>query len=113
MGGGGGGGGGGGFFSLLRLIASASLITREYVERHLQAAQGGTPSLDFVDIMNDEERVRQHSKALRAGNLPELNYSASQLADLKKVSQERIAADRLRKMGFQPKESMGVRYEDA
>ncbi|KAJ3294082.1 hypothetical protein HK104_003934 [Borealophlyctis nickersoniae] len=66
----------------------------------------------FVDIMNDEEHLRRQSKAMRSGRAMELGYSKEQLAELKKVSEERIAADRLRKMGYQPKESMGVRYEE-
>lgn len=83
-----------------------------------------------VVSLEDEERLRQHSKALRANKLPEINFSRDQLAELKKVihissvlwsvqsltifskvSEERVAADRLRKMGYQPKESLGVRYE--
>ncbi|KAI8816146.1 uncharacterized protein EV422DRAFT_546935 [Fimicolochytrium jonesii] len=81
----------------------------------LRAEAGGMDHEPEFNILNDEERLKQHSKALRStgagSKLPELNYSDTQLAEIKKVSEERIAADRLRKMGFEPKNSLGVRYE--
>ena len=78
----------------------------------MERAQAGDEAGEVFDLLNDEERLRQHSKALRSqGAKMELGYSKEELAELKKVSEERIAADRLRKMGYQPKESMGVRYD--
>ncbi|KAJ3159062.1 hypothetical protein HDU86_001961 [Geranomyces michiganensis] len=79
------------------------------IRQQAEAGQdGNTPEFD---ILKDEEMLKQHSKTLRMGKLPELNYSQDQLNELKKVSIDRVAADRLRKMGYQPKDSMGVRYE--
>jgi hypothetical protein len=34
-----------------------------------------------------------------------------QVENLRRVQNERVAAEKLRKMGYQPKESMGIRYE--
>ncbi|KND05160.1 uncharacterized protein SPPG_00828 [Spizellomyces punctatus DAOM BR117] len=78
-----------------------------------QRAEAGVEDTGEFNILNDEERLKQHSKALRAGRLPEPSFTKDQLAELKKVSEERIAADRLRKMGYVPKDSLGVRYEEA
>jgi hypothetical protein len=36
--------------------------------------------------------------------------SKDQLLEVKRISEERVAADKLRKMGFRPKDGMGVRY---
>ncbi|KAJ3049259.1 hypothetical protein HK097_009719 [Rhizophlyctis rosea] len=85
----------------------------ESEQRTMERAQAGDDDSATFDLLNDEERLRKHSKALRssAGSKMELGYSKEELAELKKVSEERIAADRLRKMGYQPKDSMGVRYD--
>ncbi|KAJ3149193.1 hypothetical protein HDU89_003909 [Geranomyces variabilis] len=83
---------------------------REQLVRQ-QAEAGEDAIMPEFDITKDEEMLKRHSKSLRMGKLPELNYSQDQLNELKKVSDDRVAADRLRKMGYQPKDSMGVRYE--
>ncbi|KAJ3035108.1 hypothetical protein HDV00_004330 [Rhizophlyctis rosea] len=84
----------------------------EEEQRTRQHAELGDDN-DTFDLTNDERNLASHSKALRSGKSMELGYSQEELAELKKVSEERIAADRLRKMGYQPKESMGVRYSNA
>ena len=38
-------------------------------------------------------------------------YTKEQLLEVRRVTAERIQAEKLRKMGFTLKESMGVRYE--
>ena len=38
-------------------------------------------------------------------------YTKEQLLEVRRVTAERIQAEKLRKMGFTPKESMEVRYE--
>lgn len=45
----------------------------------------------------------------RTSNVPALRVE--DVIELRRVQQERVAAEKLRKMGYQPKEGMGVRYE--
>ncbi|KAI9090453.1 hypothetical protein DFS34DRAFT_637406 [Phlyctochytrium arcticum] len=78
-----------------------------------ERAEMGEAAYEEFNIANDEERLRQHSKALRANKLPEIHYSRDQLSELKKVSEERVVADRLRKMGVKPRDGLGVRYEES
>jgi hypothetical protein len=40
-----------------------------------------------------------------------LKLSEEQIEELTRINRERVEADRMRKMGLKPKESMGVRYE--
>lgn len=56
----------------------------------------------------------QHRQAARAAasRQPTLTLSKEKIEELARVNRERIEADRMRKMGLKPKESMGVRYED-
>ncbi|RKP10008.1 hypothetical protein THASP1DRAFT_13446 [Thamnocephalis sphaerospora] len=49
------------------------------------------------------------SQTISAFNAPMM--TKEQLEDLRRVQNERVAAEKLRKMGYQPKENMGVRYE--
>ncbi|KAJ3021111.1 hypothetical protein HKX48_009206 [Thoreauomyces humboldtii] len=74
-------------------------------------AEAGVEVVPEFSILNDEAVLKMNDKALRGGKLPELNYSNDQLTELKKLTEDRIKADRLRKLGFQPKSSLGVRYE--
>ncbi|KAI8876111.1 hypothetical protein K501DRAFT_201125 [Backusella circina FSU 941] len=70
---------------------------------------------DSFDFHNDEERLRtQHRQAARlaASRQPTLTLSEEQIKELTRVNRERVEADRMRKMGLKPKESMGVRYEE-
>ncbi|KAJ3093131.1 hypothetical protein HK102_007970 [Quaeritorhiza haematococci] len=68
--------------------------------------------LTGLSSYKDEERVRQMSKMARAGNrLPDVRLTRDQVLEVKRVTEERIAADKLRKMGYQPKDSLGVRYD--
>ncbi|KAJ3134604.1 hypothetical protein HDU90_004936 [Geranomyces variabilis] len=108
------------FLDFMEAYNTASLPSKKYYnldkwERdqlvRQQAEAGEDASMPEFDITKDEEMLKRHSKSLRMGKLPELNYSQDQLNELKKVSDDRVAADRLRKMGYQPKDSMGVRYE--
>lgn len=65
-----------------------------------------------VNLMNDEEQLRQRRTTSRSNQLVGgVQMSHQQLAELNRVNRERIEADRLRKMGFVPKASMGVRTE--
>ncbi|KAI9336619.1 hypothetical protein DFJ73DRAFT_850056 [Zopfochytrium polystomum] len=72
---------------------------------------GDSDGGETFDLKRDEEMLRMQSKS-RVPKGPQLSYSTGQMQELKRVSEERLAADRLRKMGFQPKESLGVRYEE-
>ncbi|KAF9281800.1 hypothetical protein BGZ68_006428 [Mortierella alpina] len=66
-----------------------------------------------VNLMNDEEQLRMKQRDRRKMNLstqPQILMSQSQLQELRKVSHERVEADRLRKMGFDAGRK-GVRYE--
>lgn len=54
---------------------------------------------------------RQAARAV-ASRQPTLQLSEEQIKELSRVNRERVEADRMRKMGLKPKESMGVRYED-
>ncbi|KAL7325932.1 hypothetical protein PS15p_208348 [Mucor circinelloides] len=87
-------------------------------ERRQEAIRMGekpTPTGDFFDFKNDEEKLRmQHRQAARAAasRQPTLTLSEEQIKELTRVNRERTEADRMRKMGLKPKESMGVRYEE-
>ncbi|KAI8975650.1 hypothetical protein BDF20DRAFT_822378, partial [Mycotypha africana] len=71
----------------------------------------------FFDFNNDEERLRaQHRQAARASaasRKPVMQLSEDKIKELARVNRERIEADRMRKMGLKPKDSMGVLYEDS
>ncbi|KAL2915685.1 hypothetical protein HK105_204870 [Polyrhizophydium stewartii] len=74
------------------------------------SAPSARPGEETIDFSKDEEQLRSASKGSRLAGV-QLMYTADELASLRKLQEDRIAADRLRKMGFQPKDSMGVRYE--
>lgn len=64
------------------------------------------------NFKNDEENLRsQQRMAAKQRSTPTLQMSTADLSELTRVSRERIEADRLRKLGLTPKNSMGVRYE--
>ncbi|ORX78838.1 hypothetical protein BCR32DRAFT_206417 [Anaeromyces robustus] len=67
-------------------------------------------SSSMTDILQDEKRHRQLNKSKRA-TASSIMMTEDQLKDLKKIYDERVAADRLKKMGYEPKSSMGIRYE--
>jgi len=67
-------------------------------------------STSMTDILQDERRHRQLNKGKRT-TASGIMMTEDQLKDLKKIYDERIAADRLKKMGYEPKSSMGIRYE--
>ncbi|OUM69378.1 hypothetical protein PIROE2DRAFT_2675 [Piromyces sp. E2] len=67
-------------------------------------------STTMTDILQDEKRHRQLNKGKRL-TTSGIMMTEDQLKDLKKIYDERIAADRLKKMGYEPKSSMGIRYE--
>ncbi|KAL6617378.1 hypothetical protein LY90DRAFT_395319 [Neocallimastix californiae] len=71
---------------------------------------GYEESSGVTDILQDEKRHRQLNKSKRA-TAASLMMTEDQLKDLKKIYDERVAADRLKKMGYEPKSSMGIRYE--
>lgn len=62
-------------------------------------------------ILSYRMQHRQAAKAA-ASRQPTLKLSEEQIKELTRVNRERIEADRMRKMGLKPKESMGVRYEE-
>lgn len=80
-----------------------------------RGVDGGGDGEETFDIRRDEEMVRLQSKSRSAltskSSIPQMTYSTDQMAELKRVSDERLAAEKLRKMGYKPKDSMGVRYE--
>ncbi|ORY99710.1 hypothetical protein BCR41DRAFT_379268 [Lobosporangium transversale] len=66
-----------------------------------------------LNLMNDEEMLRMRQRDKRKMNLssqPKILMTQSQLQELRKVSHERVEADRLRKMGLDAGRR-GVRYE--
>ncbi|KAG0019074.1 hypothetical protein BGZ80_006331 [Entomortierella chlamydospora] len=66
-----------------------------------------------VNLMNDEEMLRMKQRDKRKMNVssqPQILMTQSQLQELRKVSHERVEADKLRKMGFDTGRK-GVRYE--
>ncbi|KAG9294382.1 hypothetical protein G9A89_001887 [Geosiphon pyriformis] len=66
----------------------------------------------IVDFKKDEEELRkQHRQQVRIPIATAPLLTKDQVLELKRVTTERIQAERLRKMGYTPKESMGVRYE--
>ncbi|KAJ3277944.1 hypothetical protein HDU76_010104, partial [Blyttiomyces sp. JEL0837] len=73
---------------------------------------GQESSLDTFDFKRDEEELRMRSKSRSNVAVPSLTFSTSQLQELKRVSEERLTAEKLRKLGYKPKDSLGVRYED-
>ncbi|KAI8051534.1 hypothetical protein BDF22DRAFT_634296 [Syncephalis plumigaleata] len=70
-------------------------------------------AMGSLDLLRDEEQSRRQ----RASGVATVRTSAApimtkeQVEDLRRVQSERVAAEKLRKMGYQPKESMGIRYE--
>ncbi|KAJ1655367.1 hypothetical protein IWQ61_004874 [Dispira simplex] len=85
-------------------------------ESPLQSHEG---SLGGMDLWADEKRhrqtQRQHQYQEATTTTPyffgQSSLTRDQIADLRRVETERVAADRLRKMGYTPKNNMGVRYE--
>ncbi|KAI8647748.1 hypothetical protein BD408DRAFT_357128, partial [Parasitella parasitica] len=83
-------------------------------ERRQEAIRMGEkpiPTGDFFDFKNDEEKLKLVDKTA-ASRQPTLKLSEEQIKELTRVNRERVEADRMRKMGLKPKESMGVRYEE-
>jgi hypothetical protein len=64
--------------------------------------------VDLTFIVRMQHRLAARASASRQ---PTLKLSEEQIKELTRVNRERIEADRMRKMGLKPKESMGVRYE--
>ncbi|KAG0353728.1 hypothetical protein BG005_007044 [Podila minutissima] len=67
----------------------------------------------MVDLMNDEEQLRMRQRDRRKLNVAAsgpILMTQSQVQELRKVQNERVEADRLRKMGFDAGRK-GVRYE--
>lgn len=63
-----------------------------------------------VNLFNDEEALRMRSKGRSAVAAPSM--TVEQIQDLKRVYEERIIADRMRKQGLQVNtDKLGVRYE--
>ncbi|KAI8595403.1 hypothetical protein EDD21DRAFT_42979 [Dissophora ornata] len=86
-------------------------------EERQRAIRMGEPLPDEkrgeVDLMNDEEQLRMKQRDRRKMNVssqPQIMMTQSQLQELRKVSHERVEADRLRKMGLDAGRK-GVRYE--
>ncbi|CAG8473984.1 11135_t:CDS:2 [Acaulospora morrowiae] len=66
----------------------------------------------LVDLKKDEEELRkQHRQQTRVPPVTDSLLTKDQVIEIKRVFEERVQAEKLRKMGFTPKESMGVRYE--
>ncbi|KAJ3227571.1 hypothetical protein HK099_001420 [Clydaea vesicula] len=58
----------------------------------------------------DEEALKLQGKKSKLQNIPDF-ISKSELLELKRVQSERLAAEKLKLLGYTPKETMGVRYE--
>ncbi|PVU84647.1 hypothetical protein BB559_007504 [Furculomyces boomerangus] len=68
-------------------------------------------NLGQVDLFRDQELLRANRKR-NVLSTPSYSMSKEQLGELRQVQNERISAEKLKQMGFKPKEGMGVRYED-
>ncbi|KAF9436011.1 hypothetical protein BGZ76_005024 [Entomortierella beljakovae] len=71
------------------------------------------PEQGGVNLLNDEEQLRLKQRDKRKMNVssqPQIMMTQSQLQELRKVSHERVEADRLRKLGLDAGRK-GVRYE--
>ncbi|KAL0093271.1 hypothetical protein F4703DRAFT_1923826 [Phycomyces blakesleeanus] len=83
-------------------------------QRALRMGEAPPTTKGVYDFKDDEEQLRQQQRQaarLVASKQPTLTMSQHQLEELSKVNRERIQAERMRRLGLTPKESMGVRYE--
>ncbi|KAG0342475.1 hypothetical protein BG004_005675, partial [Podila humilis] len=86
-------------------------------EERQRAIRMGEPLPDSsqgaVNLLNDEEQLRMKQRDRRKMNVTAsapILMSQSQVLELRKVQNERVEADRLRKMGFDAGRK-GIRYE--
>ncbi|KAI9596545.1 hypothetical protein BDF19DRAFT_495221 [Syncephalis fuscata] len=68
-------------------------------------------AIGSLNLLRDEEQLRRQRASGGMARSAAPTMTKEQVEDLRRVQGERIAAEKLRKMGYQPKESMGVRYE--
>ncbi|RKP37838.1 hypothetical protein BJ085DRAFT_20889, partial [Dimargaris cristalligena] len=89
-------------------------------EAKQELRQGGQATMDSraedygsFNLFEAEKQAKRQQQQSRPANaaLSGPLITRNQLIDLKRVEDERTEADRLRKMGYKPKESMGIRYE--
>jgi hypothetical protein len=59
-------------------------------------------------LLDDEEALRLKGIAQRNRLNP--MFSRDQIAEIARVERERVEADRMRKLGFTPKDDLGVRF---
>ncbi|KAJ3065019.1 hypothetical protein HDU98_011588 [Podochytrium sp. JEL0797] len=72
-------------------------------------AGGDEPQLEF-DFARDEQMQKQQLKASKAVT-PVMTMSTDELRELKKVQEERLQVERMKKLGYEPSKSMGIRYD--
>ncbi|OMJ09439.1 hypothetical protein AYI69_g10665 [Smittium culicis] len=65
--------------------------------------------LGQLDLIRDQEMLKMSKTAYEPTQ--SLTMSDEQLRDLRRVQNERVEAEKLKQMGFNPKEGLGVRYE--
>ncbi|KAI9138091.1 hypothetical protein BKA69DRAFT_1093849 [Paraphysoderma sedebokerense] len=64
-----------------------------------------------IDFSRDEENIRKQHRAGMTIQQPTMTMSTEQVLELKRIQEERVAADKLRKMGYKPSSNLGIRYE--
>ncbi|KAJ3116547.1 hypothetical protein HK100_001040 [Physocladia obscura] len=86
------------------------LISNQYADGTGGGTGSGGGGLEF-DFARDEQLLKQQQRNAKMSRLPEVSMSTDELRDLKRIQDERLEAEKLKKLGFKPKDSMGVRYD--
>ncbi|OMH82759.1 hypothetical protein AX774_g3760 [Zancudomyces culisetae] len=66
---------------------------------------------DEMELLWLSDKKHLNKPSASAGSENTYSMSRMQLEELNRVQQERVKAEKLRKMGVRPKENMGIRYE--
>ncbi|KAL1920538.1 uncharacterized protein VTP21DRAFT_915 [Calcarisporiella thermophila] len=64
-----------------------------------------------VNLFKDQEQIRLQARSRQHVQPSGSLLTADQIKELHRVESERVQAKKLRQMGYQPNENMGVRYE--
>lgn len=84
----------------------------EKYEARMEAIRSGnvTTQVDTYDPRADEAALAaQHKRVAKTDG--EVYIGRAQLEQLRRIERERVEASRMKRMGMEVKESMGVRYE--
>ncbi|OZJ06867.1 hypothetical protein BZG36_00210 [Bifiguratus adelaidae] len=80
-------------------------------QRALRMGEKPPPDDDTIDLRKDEEALRSSHRQQSNKTPPTTMLSNTQLEDLRRIQNERVMGDRMRKLGMKVKEGFGVRYE--